>query len=189
MWEQHAACTRSARTPLTLRSRWWTSSSNWVRRASMSEKSLITPLTDRWPYEGTREKRRLKETSAARLLHDAEWKLDDGASSRSSTKERLVRSLLLRHYPPPRADWLYKHSRPAETAPANQSAGSLEAPPLRGPVEWYFCIVWFMTFLCGSSVELFYYMLLKLLSISWLYLLSFIFIVVSSAINHKPLFL
>lgn len=55
-------------------------------RASMCEKSLITPNTDRWPYEGKREKRRLKEMSTTRVLHDVEWKLDDGASSRSSTK-------------------------------------------------------------------------------------------------------
>lgn len=55
-------------------------------RQTRKRKSWITPITDRWPYEGKREKRRLKEMSTTRVLHDAEWKLDDGASSRSSTK-------------------------------------------------------------------------------------------------------
>lgn len=70
-------------------------------------------------------------------------------------QEKLERSRRLRHYPLLRADWLYKHSRPAEATPAPiREAGSFSclSPAQRG---WHGIFLCFLIFLCHARMEFF----------------------------------
>lgn len=134
----------------------------------MCEKSLITPNTDRWPYEGKREKRRLKEMSTTRVLHDAQWKLDDGASSRSSTKRNSCARV--------RSDTTlccvligYINAAGQRKTTRDQSESRCLSSAQRGWHEWgsqtiFLC---FLIFLCNSEWNFLYITKEKLMFLIW----------------------